>query len=68
MRSPRCWVEQLYLLGQQQGAELRGEAFDEILVRVHAGPMRSPVGVIIEFPEMYKLIDGAGTSERQNLV
>jgi hypothetical protein len=52
-------VQEVYLLGHQQRAELRGEAFDEIFVRVHAGPMRSPVGVVIEFPEVYKLIDCA---------
>ena len=55
MRSPRRWVEELYLLGHEQGAELRGESFDEIFVRVYAGPMRATVGVIIELPEMYKL-------------
>jgi predicted protein tyrosine phosphatase len=35
----------------------RSEAFDEIPVREHGCPMRATVGVIIEFPEMYKLID-----------
>jgi hypothetical protein len=60
MRSPRRCLEQLYLLGHEQRAELRGEAFDEILVREHSGPMRSTVGVIIEFPKMQKLIDRPG--------
>jgi len=41
-------------------AELRGEALDEILVRVNRRPMRPPIGVVIEFPEMDKLIDRAG--------
>ena len=59
MRPPWRWMEQFYLLSHQQGAEFRGEAFDEIFVRVHAGPMRSPVGIVIEFPEVYKLIDCA---------
>jgi hypothetical protein len=59
MRSPRRCVEELYLLGHQQGAEFRGEALDEIFVCVHGCPMRATVGVIIEFPEMYKLIDRA---------
>src|SRR5215469_11107366 len=59
MRSPRRWVEELYLLGHQQGAEFRGEAFDEILVRVHGCPMSTTVGVIIELPQMYELIDCA---------
>jgi len=40
MRSPRRWVQELYLLGHQQGAELRGKALDEILVREHGSPMR----------------------------
>jgi hypothetical protein len=53
-------MQELYLLGHQQGADLRGEAFDEILVRKHSGPMCAPVGVIIELSEMYKLIDSAG--------
>src|ERR1700739_315443 len=57
MRSPRRWVQELYLLGHQQGAEFRGEAFDEIFVGRHTCPMRATVGVIIEFPKMYKLID-----------
>jgi hypothetical protein len=32
MRSPWRWMEELYLLGHQQGAEFQREAFDEILV------------------------------------
>jgi hypothetical protein len=28
-------MEELYLLGHQQGTEFRGKAFDEILVREH---------------------------------
>ena len=52
-------MEQLYLLGHQQGTELRGESLDEILGCEHSGPMDATVGVIIEFPEMYKLIDCA---------
>src|SRR6516162_9508363 len=60
MRSPWRCLKQFYLLVHQQGAKLRGEAFGEILVRGQTRPMRAPVGVIIEFPEMYKLIDGAG--------
>jgi hypothetical protein len=59
MRSPRRWVQELYLLGHQQGAEFRGEALDEILVRKHSRPMRATVGVIFELPEMYELIDHA---------
>src|SRR5215471_5337173 len=59
MRSPRRWVQELYFLGHQQRAKFRGEAFDEIFVCVHGCPMRATVGVIIEFPEMYKLVDRA---------
>src|SRR5215472_2374707 len=62
MRSPRRCVEELYLLGHQQRAELRGEAFDEILVRVDGCPMCATVGVIIELPQMYELIDCARVS------
>ena len=32
---PRRCLEELYFLGHQQAAKLRGEAFDEILVRKH---------------------------------
>jgi hypothetical protein len=39
--------------------KFRSEAFDEILVREHSGPMRATVGVVIEFPEVYQLIDRA---------
>jgi hypothetical protein len=59
MRSPRRWVQELHLLGHYKGAELRGEAFDEILVREHGCPMRASVGVIIELPEMDKLTNRA---------
>jgi hypothetical protein len=62
VRSPRPWVQELYLLGHQQGAELRGEALDKILVRVHGCPMCATLGVIIEFPEMYKLMCRSGIS------
>ena len=60
MRSPRRWMEELYLLGHHQGTKFRSEAFDEIPVREHSGPMRSTVGVVIEFPKMWKLIDRPG--------
>src|SRR5204863_8619909 len=52
MRPPGRCLEELYLLGHEQRTELGGEAFDEILVREHAGPMRASVGIVIEFPEM----------------
>src|ERR1700747_3153607 len=62
MRSPRRCLGELYLLGHQQGAELRGESLDEIFVGRHTRPMRATVGVIIEFPKMYKLINCAGVA------
>jgi hypothetical protein len=49
-------MEQLYLLGHQQGAEFRGESFDEILIREDSGPMRSTVSIII--------VPGAGSPDR----
>jgi hypothetical protein len=52
-------MEELYLLGHQQGAKFRGEALNEILVCEHGCPMRSTVGIIIELPQMYELIDCA---------
>jgi hypothetical protein len=55
-------VQELYLLGHQQRAELRGEAFDEILVREHGCPMRATIGVIIKLPEMSKLINRPGVA------
>src|SRR5271155_415499 len=59
MRPPRRSLEQLHLLGHQQRPELRGEALNEILVRVYRCPMRAAVSVVVELPEMDKLIDRA---------
>jgi hypothetical protein len=50
MRSPRRWVQELDLLGHQQGTEFRSETLDEIFVREHSGPVGATIGVIIEFP------------------
>jgi hypothetical protein len=50
MRPPRRGLEQLDLLGNQQWPELRGEALDEVFVRIHGRPMRPPVGVVVKFP------------------
>src|ERR1700736_5811628 len=58
MRPSRRSLEQLHLLGHQQRPELRGEALNKILVRVHRCPMRA--AVVVEPPEMDKLIDRAG--------
>src|SRR5271163_4074002 len=60
MRPPRRSLEQLHLLGHQQRPELRGEALNKILVRVHRCPMRAAVVIVVELPEMDKLIDRAG--------
>src|SRR5215467_13271503 len=57
MRSPRRGLEQLDFLGHYQWPELRGETLYEILVRKHRCPMRAPVGVVLELPQMYKLVD-----------
>ena len=53
-------MQQLYLLGHQQWPELGREAFGKILVRVHCRPMSAAIGVVIELPEMDKLIDRPG--------
>src|SRR4051794_32986742 len=60
MWSPRRGLQQLYLLGHQQRPELGCKAFDEIRVRIHCRPMSAAIGVVIEFPEMDKLIDRPG--------
>ena len=59
MLPSRRSLEQLHLLSHQQRPELRGEALNKILVRVHRCPMRAAV-VVVEPPEMDKLIDRAG--------
>src|SRR5689334_15726371 len=57
MRTPRGRGEQLDLLGQDQRTELHGKAFDEILVGEHRGPVRAPVGIVVELPQMHQLVD-----------
>src|SRR5215510_14878466 len=59
MRTPRSCSQQLNLLGGEERTELQGEAFDEILVGEHRGPVRAPVGVVVELPEMDELVDHA---------
>src|SRR5262249_34498997 len=56
MRSPRRGLEQLDFLGHYQWPELRGETLYEILVREHGCPMRAPIGVVLERPQMSKLV------------
>src|SRR5207247_191415 len=48
---------QLHLLAHHQWSELRSEPLDEILVRKYGRPVRAPVAVILEFPDVYELID-----------
>ena len=60
MRAPRRRRQKLDLLRHHQRPEFRGKTFHEVLVREHAGPVLAPIGVIVEFPEMDKLIDRAG--------
>src|SRR5262244_4342108 len=57
MGAPRGRGQQLHLLGSKERAELHGEAFDEILVGEHRGPVRAAIGVVIELPEMHELVD-----------
>src|SRR2546426_3874358 len=59
VRSPGGRGQQLDLLGREQRAELRGEAFDEVLVGIYCGPVRATVGIVVELPEMDELIDRA---------
>src|SRR6266550_4336788 len=57
MRPPRRLGHQLHLLAHHQRSELRSEPLDEILVREHGRPVRAPVAVILEFPDVHELID-----------
>src|ERR1051326_1936650 len=59
MRSPRSRREQLDLLRREQGTELHGEAFDEILVGEHRGPVRAPIRIVVELPQVDQLVDHA---------
>src|SRR2546426_10657109 len=59
MRSPRGRGQELDLLGSDQRTELRGEAFDEVLVGEDRGPVRATVGVVVELPQMDELVDRA---------
>ena len=51
MWAPRSGVQQLDLLRHDQRAELRHEAFSEILVRDHSCPMGAPAGIVGVLPE-----------------
>src|SRR2546430_13065623 len=57
MRPPRRLGHQLHLLAHHQRSKLRSEPLDEILVREHGRPVRAPVAVILEFPDVHELID-----------
>src|SRR5688572_11526889 len=62
MRAPRRRRQQLHLLRHDERPEPGGEAFHEVLVGEHARPVLSAVCVVVEFPEMDKLIDRAGVA------
>src|SRR4249920_1309094 len=62
MRPPRGGVQQLDLLGHHQRAEFWNEAFGEVLVLEHRGPVGAAVGVVLELPHMDKLVDRAGVA------
>ena len=62
MRTPRCGLEQLDLLGRNERAKLRREPLDEIPVRIDRRPMGAAVSVVHELPEMNKLVNRAGIS------
>src|SRR5262247_426358 len=57
MRAPGRRGQQLDLLGGDEGPKLHGEAFDEVLVGEHRGPVRAAIGVVVELPEMHELVD-----------
>ena len=59
MRSPRGRRQQLDLLGQYQRPEMGREAFHKIRVGKDGGPVRAPVGIVVELPEVDQLINHA---------
>src|SRR6516162_1086837 len=59
MWTPRRGRQQLDLLCHDKRPELRGKAFQEVLVGEDPCPVLPPVGVVIELPEMDELIDRA---------
>lgn len=62
MRTPRRRRQQLHLLRHDERPEPGGETFDEVLVGEHARPVLSAICVVVEFPEVDKLIDRAGVA------
>src|SRR4051812_44326545 len=62
MRAPRSGVQQLDLLRHHERPELGGEAFGEVLVLEHRGPVGAAVGVVLELPHMDELVDRAGVA------
>ena len=60
MRSPRRGLEQLDFLCRDERPEFRGKALYEVLVSENRCPMGAAIGVILELPEMDKLIDRSG--------
>src|SRR6185436_6092261 len=59
MRAPRGRGQQLDLLRSEQRTELHGKTVDEIFVREDRRPVRAPVGIVVELPQMDELIDRA---------
>jgi len=53
-------LEQFHFLGDQQRAEFGREALNEVLVRIYGGLMRPTISIIVELPQMQKLVDRAG--------
>src|SRR5262249_21398532 len=62
MRAPGRSRQQLHLLCHHERPELAGKALDKVLVGEHAGPMLAAIRVVLEFPKMDQLVDGAGVS------
>ena len=60
MRAPGRGGQEFDFLGGDQRPELRGEAIDEIAAREHRRPMRPPIGVVVELPDVDELVDHAG--------
>ena len=56
MRSPRGRCQQFDFLGQDQRTEFGGEAFHKIRISKHGGPVRTPVSIVVELPEVDQLI------------
>src|SRR5262245_17338229 len=63
MRPPRRLGHQLHFLAHHQRSELRSEPLDEILVPEHGRPVRAPIPIVLEFPDVHDLIDHPGVGD-----